>query len=224
MRRLISVVAVTVLFSIGVGLVASQANDEGEFGRVSSCALEGEYVVSGVIGVSPDHFYEFKGSMSFHGCPWAPLVNLDFDITDSRIAGISEVNLGWFPYVITPDGEFKISLYGVHIRGNVGLIAPNEGIAHSFTLLSDTPANWFKLVAKATRVHMSPGLRGNKGDKGDRGEPGIGLKGDKGNPGKDGLGKGTAYLCVSSDHDVKWGGLDGSLCDPHDKKIAIVTP
>ncbi len=205
--------------------------------QVTTCALDGDYIVSGVVVMLPEYpanFYEFKGNMLFYGCPWAPLVYLDFDVTDLRIPGIFDINDGWLPYAITPAGQLDISFHGVHLRGNVGLIAPNGGtIAHSFTLLSDTPTSGFKLVAKATRVYMSPELQGRKGDKGDKGDRGVGQKGDRGDmgnpglPGKDGLGKGTAFLCMAPNGSLKWGGADGSMCDlgpGRDKKIAIVIP
>lgn len=79
--------------------------------------------------------------------------------------------------------------------------------------------------------------RGPKGDKGDRGERGpIGPPGPKGDtgppgppgpPGKDGKDGGlgdfkTGVLCVSNGGNVKWGGYDGSECDPGHKLLKIV--
>jgi hypothetical protein len=33
----------------------------------------------------------------------------------------------------------------------------------------------------------------------------------------------STYLCVSNGENVKWGGSDGSLCDPgHDLKVQVV--
>ena len=53
------------------------------------------------------------------------------------------------------------------------------------------------------------GPPGPKGDRGDRGEPG-------------GLGDRTAVLCISEGNNVKWGGEDGSLCDPGHKLLKVV--
>lgn len=53
------------------------------------------------------------------------------------------------------------------------------------------------------------GIQGLRGERGERGEAG-------------GLGDHTAVLCVSEGNNVKWGGADGSLCDPGHPQLTIV--
>jgi len=69
------------------------------------------------------------------------------------------------------------------------------------------------------------GTTGAKGDTGAAGPTGpAGPAGPQGPAGKDGLGNGIGYLCISAGNNVKWGGTDGSLCDPgHDTLVKVVT-
>ena len=63
--------------------------------------------------------------------------------------------------------------------------------------------------------HRSAGLQGIQGL--------AGPKGDKGDAGAGGLGDHIAVLCISPGNNVKYGGADGSLCDPgHDEELHVV--
>jgi hypothetical protein len=70
----------------------------------------------------------------------------------------------------------------------------------------------------------SRGLQGPKGDTGATGPQGPqGPQGPVGPAGVSGLGTGTATLCVSEGGDVKFGGTDGSLCNPgHDQVLTVI--
>lgn len=112
-----------------------------------------------------------------------------------------------------------------------------------------TGANGVNGAAGANGVNGSAGATGAQGIAGEAGAPGesggigatgpagavgatgaqgatgaTGPAGADGKDGSDGLGNGTAYLCVSNGENVKYGGTDGSLCDPgHDTLVKIVT-
>jgi len=70
----------------------------------------------------------------------------------------------------------------------------------------------------------STGPQGPKGETGATGPQGpAGPQGDAGPAGANGLGNGTATLCVSNGGSVKYGGPTGSLCDPsHDLILKVV--
>lgn len=213
MKYIVALTAAVVLFFIGFASVSWA--EETASAQGSPCVLDGEYVVSGTVAVPEDPAKQkkFKGTMLFYGCPaGAPMVYLDLDFASPGIAGIFGVSAGWFPYAVAPDGRLDIALHSGHLQGDVGLTAPGGSVAHSFTLLADTPGEGFKLEAHATRRRMSPELRGPKGE---RGAPGL--------PGKDGPGNGTRFLClVPPDFKVKWGGLGGALCAKNDFVIEVV--
>lgn len=65
-------------------------------------------------------------------------------------------------------------------------------------------------------VQGPPGEKGAQGERGPAGPPGP-----PGPAGSD-AGLGTIYLCVSPGENVKYGGTDGSLCDPgHDLVLKV---
>lgn len=67
-----------------------------------------------------------------------------------------------------------------------------------------------------------PGPKGDTGSSGAAGTPGA--QGVPGPPGPGGgLGDHIAILCITMGNNVKYGGADGSLCDPgHDEQLHVV--
>jgi hypothetical protein len=67
----------------------------------------------------------------------------------------------------------------------------------------------------------TPGPPGPPGPKGATGD--AGPTGPQGPTGPSGEQPANAWLCVSAGNNVKWGGTDGSLCDPgHDTLLHII--
>src|SRR5262245_20164301 len=184
---------------------------------VSPCALDGEYVVSGVLVHPPSYpnppSYEFKGIMTFDNSGAGPACNLlpglpnkvylDLDLTAAGLLGFAEFKAGWVPYSLTLEGELTIDLGSTGpFKGDVGLLVPNGIIAHSFTLLSETKPDGLKLVAFATRKILSEELRGPKGAPG---APGTSVSmtpfaGDK-------------YGCAAGGYEIVSGSGTYALCN-----------
>lgn len=83
---------------------------------------------------------------------------------------------------------------------------------------------WLGLGNEGSEQDFIDSLKGAKGDPGDNGKDGAdGAPGAPGADGSGGLGNGTGVLCVSEGGNVKWGGADGSACDPgHDTLVTVV--